>query len=407
MKILILHRAPLWGSGSGTYVRKLSEELAKTDKVAIVAPEKREFKKINIYPVKTPFPGVFQNHPEYPRAKKYAEMTGEEFSRYLIPYLQTALKAVAEFKPDIIHVQHASFLVWIADYIKSIYNIPFVVTIHGPDLNAALQDRRIRILTKHCLVRASKIFPNSYDSKNRFYAIFGETYRKKTRTVFPGVDFKLFPLDKKIKIIDKKYHLKGKRLVIFVGRLDKEKGIEYLIRAAKDIPAEVFILGGGDYKKDLEKQAKELKLKNVHFLGYFGDKYVEELREFYQRADVVVVPSTVKEALGIVILEAMACRTPVVASRIGGIPNVVKDGKTGFLVKPRSSKEIAEKVNLIVKNEKLRLAMKERCRKFIEERFTWEKAAGAIYECYEKALMRKVKKTKEERELEKLFSWLE
>jgi glycosyltransferase involved in cell wall biosynthesis len=406
MNILILHRAPLWGSGSGTYVRKLAEQLAKKDKVAIVAPEKREFDGIKIFTVKTPFPGVFQNHPEYPKAKKYSEMTNEELSGYIFPYLKTALQAVESFKPDIIHVQHASFLVWVAEYIKAIYNIPFVVSVHGPDLNSALLDKRLRTLTKNALTHASKIFPNSFDTKSRFLAIFGKTYMRKVRTIFPGVDLKLYPRDKKIKIIDKKYHLKGKKLVIYVGRLDKEKGIEFLVRAAKDIQSEIYILGGGDYKKELENQIKELKLTNVHLVGYFGEANVQELREFYQRADVVVVPSTVKEALGLVILEAMACSTPVVASRIGGIPNIVKDCKTGFLVKPRNPKEIADGVNKILKNEKLRLAMGERCRKLIEERYTWEKAALAIRESYDRALKHVIKKH-EDKILKDLMAWVE
>lgn len=393
MKILILHRAPLWGSGSGTYVRKLAEELTRRDdKVGIVCPGDYKLPKIETFSVKTPYPGVFQNHPDYPNAKKYSEMNNVEFSEYLLPYLEKTIAAVEKFKPDIIHVQHASFLVWIADFIKSIYGIPFVVSIHGPDLNTAIIDKRIRNLTTRSLVRASRIFPNSLDTKNRFYTIFGAAYKRKTRTIFPGVDLDLYDKVKDTNQIEKKYHLSGKKLVIFVGRLDKEKGVEYLIKAAKDIQGEIYILGGGDLKNELEKLASDLKLKNVHFLGYFGKEYVKELRQFYKRADVVVVPSIVKEALGFVILEAMAARTPVVASNVGGIPNVVKDGKNGYLVRPRAPKEISEKVNLILNNEKLRAAMSERCHKLIEEKFTWEKAVDSMHASYEQALKHIIKK---------------
>jgi len=406
MKILILHRAPLWGSGSGTYVRKLAEEFAKRDEVAIVCPEKREFDKLKIYFVKTPFPGVFQNHPEFPKAKKYSEMTNVELTRYILPYLQASLKAVEEFQPEVIHVQHASFLVWVADYIKSIFNIPFVVSVHGPDLNTALIDKRLKVLTKESLTRVSKIFPNSFDTKNRFLTIFGKTFRRRVRTIFPGVDLNLYPKDKKIRMINKKYHLDKSKLVLYVGRLDKEKGVEYLVKAAKKIPAEIYILGGGDFKKELEKLTKDLQLQNVHFMGYFDKEDIEELREFYRKADVIVVPSTVKEALGLVILEAMACSTPVVASNIGGIPNIVKEGKTGFLVRPRSPEDIAEKVNKILSNEKLKLAIGERCRKLIEEKYTWEKAAAAIHDSLERSLKHIIKK-REEEELETLFNWLE
>ncbi len=406
MKILILHRAPLWGSGSGTYVRKLAEEFSKENQVAIVAPEKREFDKATIFMVKTPFPGVFYSHPEYPKARKYSEMSNPELTQYLLPYLQATIIAMEEFKPDILFVQHASFLVWVADYIKNLYNIPFTVAIHGPDLNSALQDRRLRLLTKNSIIRASRIFPNSFDTKNRFYSIFGEVFRRKTRTIFPGVDLKLFPKDRKTKIINQKYHLAGKKLVIFVGRIDKEKGIEYLIKAAEEIKAEIYILGSGEYKNELINLVKKLNLKNVHFVAYFGEESLEELREFYQRANVVVVPSTIKEALGLVILEAMAAKTPVVASNIGGIPNIVKDGKTGFLVKPRSSAEIAEKVNKILDNEKLGSIMGENSRRFIEEKFTWEKAAKSILDNFNRCLKQAVKK-EEEQEWEKLFGWFE
>ena len=392
MKILILHRAPLWGSGSGTYVRKLAQELSKTDEIGIVCPDNKNLAKIKIFSVQTPFPGVFHNHPDYSGAKKYAEMTSYEFTQYLIPYLLIAARAVNDFRPDIIHVQHVSFLVWVADYIKAMYNIPFVVTVHGPDLNTAIVDRRFRKLTKQSLRRVSKIFPNSFDTKNRFYDIFGIAFKHKTKTVFPGVDLSLFAKTTSPREIDRKYGLKGKRLVIYVGRLDKEKGVEYLIKAAKNIPAEIYILGGGDYQADLEKITDEMKLKNVHFIGYFENP--NELRKFYQRADVVVVPSIVKEAFGLVILEAMAAKTPVVASNIGGIPNIIKNRKTGFLVKPRSAGEIALRVNEILKNNKLRQAMRERCAKLISERFTWEKAAGAIKNSYAQALKHIIKKEK-------------
>lgn len=406
MKILILHRAPLWGSGSGTYVRKLAEELTRrNDKVGIVCPGDAKLSKIETFVVKTPFPGVFQNHPDYPNAKKYSEMTNLELSEYLLPYLEKTIAAVSKFKPDIIHVQHVSFLVWIADFIKSIYGIPFVVSIHGPDLNTAIIDKRIRNLTTRSLVRASRIFPNSLDTKNRFYTIFGESYKRKTRTIFPGVDLNLYEVIKDTKQIEKKYHLAGKKLVIFVGRLDKEKGVEYLIKAAKEIKGEIYILGGGDEKENLEKIAQDLKLTNVHFLGYFGKEYVKELRQFYKRADVVVVPSIVKEALGFVILEAMAARTPVVASNVGGIPNVVKDGKNGYLVKPRASKEISQKVNLILGSEKLRAAMSDRCFKLIEDKFTWEKAVDSMYACYKQALKHIIRKEKRQ-ELERALAAL-
>jgi glycosyltransferase involved in cell wall biosynthesis len=174
-----------------------------------------------------------------------------------------------------------------------------------------------------------------------------------------------------VKIIDDKYNLRGKKVVIFVGRLTWEKGVDYLLKAAKDIKGEIFIIGGGVEKNRLAKMAKDLKLKNVHFLGYFGKEYVEELHEFYIRANCVVLPSVCDEGLGIVILEAMASETPVVATNKGGIPLAVKDGKTGFLIRAKSGKAISQAVNKILKDQKLESELGKNARKLVEDKFDW------------------------------------
>src|SRR6266566_4354976 len=113
MKILQALVFPLWGSGSGTYARKLSETLAKQGhEVAIVAPEFREVKGVKIYPVQLPFHAAFTIHPEWPKSKRFTDLTDHEISEYYFHWFKKLVEVVEEFKPDVIHIHHASLLTW-------------------------------------------------------------------------------------------------------------------------------------------------------------------------------------------------------------------------------------------------------------------------------------------------------
>src|SRR3989338_4121127 len=120
LKILFLHHFPLWGCGSGTYVRNLSLELAKKDKVAIVCPETKTLPTVKIFPVRLPFFVAFTGHPEHPGCKLYSQLTQGEITKIYRTFLHYAVDAVENFKPNIIHVQHVSLLTWVALFIYAV-----------------------------------------------------------------------------------------------------------------------------------------------------------------------------------------------------------------------------------------------------------------------------------------------
>jgi glycosyltransferase involved in cell wall biosynthesis len=182
--------------------------------------------------------------------------------------------------------------------------------------------------------------------------------------------------------IDAKFGLKDKKVVLFTGRLTENKGVKYLIRAAKDIKGTVLILGGGAEKEKLENLIKAEKIKNVIMGGYINPAKASLFHEFYERADVYVSPSVWEEPLGLTILEAMAAGTPVVATKKGGIVSVIKEGENGFFVRARNSKQIAETVNMLLVNDELRVKVSENARKTIENNFTWQKIASQFEEIY-------------------------
>ncbi|AIF70343.1 hypothetical protein PAP_09840 [Palaeococcus pacificus DY20341] len=136
----------------------------------------------------------------------------------------------------------------------------------------------------------------------------------------------------------------------FVGRVSKEKGLHILVDAFMDIPedkAELRIYGNYDpnseYIKELLEKIKSKK--NIKLMGRFKD-----VREPYSEIDVLVFPSIWYENCPLVLAEARATKTPVIASNLGAIPGFVKDGKTGLLFRPRDSKDLYEKIMRIIEN---------------------------------------------------------
>ncbi len=406
MRILILQKFPIYGGGSGTYTRKLAHSLFKAGhKVAIVAPDRREVKGVKTYTIKPAYKAVFISHPEYKRAKRYSQMTGFEFTKQYLSYLKYISKAVEDFKPDVIHVNHASFLTWIASMIKEMYGIAYVVTVHGTGIFNSTIDPRYRYLTKIGLNHADFIIAVSHHTKKWMYKVYGQNLKRKTKVIPNGISLDDFSAASagKIRQIEKKYGIDGRKLVIFVGRLTWEKGVEYLIKAAKNIDAMIAIIGGGSYEKYLKHYTHLLNLKNVRFFGYLGKDNVKDLRVIYQRADVLVLPSVVEESTGYVILEAMACSTPVVASNKGGIPIVVKEGYNGHLIRAKSSKAIARAVNDIINHPAIARKFSENSRKIIEEKFNWGVLTPQTVEIYKRVddVTRKLQKRRKKMLFEK------
>lgn len=387
MKVLYLYMFPLWGNGSGAWLRRLIVNLKANYsdfQAAIVAPESRVFKEAKIFRLKPALPGVFVGNPELPGAKKFSKFSNLEHIENYNYYLLRSAKAVSKFKPDLIHAFHTAFLPPIARHLANFYKIPFLISTHGSDLYYLKEDPRWRSMVRDASLRAKFITANSNFTREWYLQMFGKDLSKKTKTIPAGVGINI-DFTRDVSWIDKKYHFKFDKMVLFTGRLTEHKGVEYLLKAARQINAEIVILGDGPERKYLESLIEKYKLTNVHMLGYFSQR-LGEINDFYLRSDVYVAPSVWNEPLGLVILEAMVHKTPVVVSRKGGVTTIVKDGYNGFLVRPRSPKLIAEKVNLLLRDDKLREKMGERAHKSVVERFSWEKIAKKFYNLYEKSL---------------------
>ncbi len=382
MKILYLHLFPLWGNGSGVFLRELSGQLQERHEVAIVAPDTRSLPGIKMYPVHAPQDGVFVGHPELPSAKRFSDMSGKELGEIFTTYLWTTIQAVNEFKPDVIHVFHTAFLPGIARILKSLFGVRYVITTHGSDLNYLEKDTRFMELLHEANKHARFITACSSFTKSWYIKMFGSEVRNKSSIVVGGVNLSQYKQDpKKIMLIDAKYNLAGKKVVLFTGRLTKHKGVIYLIRAAQKINGTVLIIGDGPERKNIEAEITKKNITNVILAGYI--KSDDPLyHAYYERADVYVAPSVWDEPLGLTILEAMAAHKPVVATRKGGILSIIRDKINGYLIAPRSSSEIANQVNTLLRQDNVRETVGERAYKTVVDKFNWETIAGRFEKLY-------------------------
>ena len=174
----------------------------------------------------------------------------------------------------------------------------------------------------------------------------------------------------------------GENTILFVGRVVREKGLEHLLSAVSLVRTPWRLIVGGD-GMDLgraKRIAHSLGLSGrIEFAGWADS---EQHLRFYREASVVVVPSIWPEPFGMVGIEAMSYGKPVVAFNVGGIPEWLEDGATGFLVKPYDVKEMAEKISYLLEHPQTAHEMGMRGRKRVEQEFTEENHIARLLEIY-------------------------
>lgn len=180
-------------------------------------------------------------------------------------------------------------------------------------------------------------------------------------------------------------------VLLYAGAIIPEKGVVYLMNALREMtdrfPGISLIVAGGAsmwsrpsaYEVSIREQARDLP---VHFLGVVEHK---DMPEVYHAADIVVVPSVFEEPFGIVQAEAMAAGKPVVSSAVGGIPEVIAHGETGFLTPPADVDGLAKAISLLASDEALRRKFGEAGRQRAS-RFEWQRAAEDTISIYRQIL---------------------
>lgn len=175
--------------------------------------------------------------------------------------------------------------------------------------------------------------------------------------------------------------------VLFVGRITDQKGIFHLLEAAKQLPAgvQIVLCASAPDTPEIEERLRRALAGHPNVLWINAVAPVEEVVQLYSHAAVFACPS-VYEPFGLINLEAMACETPVVASAVGGILEVVEDGKTGLLVQPGRPDDLAAALRRVLDDPAHGRAMGQAGRRRVEERFSWASVAERTERVYADAI---------------------
>lgn len=315
----------------------------------------------------------------YPVPKKYFyTFAGDMYSFFVCKYLENNVDI-----PDVIHAHFTYPDGYGLINLAKKWKIPLVISMQGTiERKVAFENKSVGKKIIKALEYASKILSVSHELKKR--AIDLGIDEKKIVVVPNGVDIEYFyPRNKD----DVRYRLQlpqNKKIILFVGALRPIKGVDYLITAAKNFVNEdhiLIILGRDDgIKNNLIKKTVDLKISQ--YVKFVEPRPHEEMPLWISAADILVLPS-LSEGRPNVILEAFASEVPVVATDVGGVPELVKDGSNGFLVEPYNYEQIHKRINYLLENESIREAMGKNGKKFIiENGLTWKMHAKKTIEVY-------------------------
>ena len=287
---------------------------------------------------------------------------------------------------DIIHVHWPFPHIIFGIVMKIIKNKPLICTFHGGEI--IFLENLSDILKKFfiSLLRFSDFFTcNSNFTKNKLLKLTKGTLKDKIYIVPFGIT-----VEKREKENFKSKKENKNIRILFAGRLIERKGVHVLLKAFKKVleiveNVELIIAGDGPLRKKLEELAFELKIREkVVFKGHLSKK---ELEEEYKNADIFVLPSIHDEkgdteTLGVVLIEAMEFNIPVIATNVGGIPDIVKDGYNGILVPEKDEDALKDAIIKLIKDENLRKEFSKNAKKYIKEKFSWDKIIKDLKEIY-------------------------
>ena len=285
-------------------------------------------------------------------------------------------KILAKHKFDLLHIH-----LWnpgggrYAFFAASKTKIPVITTEHDPFELSGMK----KLIKKSCLSKTSSTIVISADNY-RFLDEYYEFPKERLELVHNGIEIGSF-LDNHDKA-DLPVE-KGSIIITCIAELHHRKGHRYLLEAFRKLQAHVaqlhlVLVGSGPAERELRDQYAQVP--NVHFLGWR-----EDIPQVLKASDVFVLPS-LKEAFGQVILEAMASGTAVVATNNGGIPDIIKDGVTGYLVAPASSQAIFDKITIILKSPEQKRDIEKAALTSVKENFTAKKMAENTLAVYNKAI---------------------
>lgn len=302
------------------------------------------------------------------------------FDKFLFPFysIKKAYEIKKEKEISLIHGVIANPAGLAAMLFHSLTKIPFLLTEQSGNL-----EQKVKNLGPITFA----IYKSIYQAADFIHAITG--FLKKTISAL-GVN------EEKIKVIPNGVNLSefGQRVerkehrIICVARLEKYKGIDYLIDAMPEIlksfpRTKLILIGDGSEQKSLATKAKALTIEDR--IEFRGDIVHKQIPEELAQSHVFVLPS-LEEGQGLVVLEAQATGIPVIATNVGGIPDFIKNGETGILIKPKDQRAIAQNVIKVFSDSNFSKRLAENAQRYLEK-YEWNNIAQKIDQIYQKLIL--------------------
>ncbi len=299
---------------------------------------------------------------------------------------------------DVVHSHCPPF--GFARAVRNRLKVPHVVTYH---CDTTMSEKFLGLKMPKWVIKAVESATNAYArwvlpkvdaiiTTTESYASTSPVVSKFPHYAIPiGIHYELFDSSaKKQGITEAK---RDRKKVLFLGRLAANKGIDYLVKAIpmvlKAVPDAKFVIcGEGEEKPHVEAFIDKIGVRD--HIEFKGKVNLDQMVELYSTSAMFVFPSINRlEAFGIVQLESMACRTPVIASNIPGVNNVMDEGKSGLLVEPRNSEALADAIIKVLKDPNLAERMGQRGRELVETKYNWKTIGEQIENVYKLVLERK------------------
>lgn len=284
---------------------------------------------------------------------------------------------------------------WYADmaglWIRALYRIPLIVTLHSME---PLRPWKADQLGSGYLL-STWIEKTAVEAADRVIAVSGQMRDDIQRhfavdparvvVIHNGIDPQRFRRTGRRDALDR-YGVRPP-YVLFVGRITDQKGIFHLLDAAAKLPpaVQVVLCASAPDTADIEERLRRAVPQHPNVRWINSMLPVEDVVQLYSHAVAFACPS-VYEPFGLINLEAMACETPVVASAVGGILEVVEDGTTGYLVPPGRPDDLAAALRRLLDDPGAARAMGQAGRRRVEERFSWARVAARTEEVYAEAI---------------------
>ena len=286
---------------------------------------------------------------------------------------------------DVVHC-HTWYTFFAGFLAKILYGVPLVVTMHSLEPLRPWKEEQLGTgyhlstwMEKNGVEHADRVIAVSAEMKEDIVKTY-QIPSEKIEVVHNGIDLNQYqPVQARDYLdeqgIDYPY-------LLFVGRISRQKGILQLLEAMEQLDQAYLVLcASSPDTPELEREVREKVKQNprIKWINEMVSK--DKVIQLYSHATAFICPS-IYEPFGIINLEAMACKAPVIASRVGGIKEVVVDGETGFLVSPGNPRELAERIQFALKNPELMIKFKEKGRQRVEQYFSWESIARRTVDIY-------------------------